>query len=410
MQDSSCKPPAFSSIILCADGDSHSIDFWSNIPYLLAAELERRGLEVIRVNLAQPLWIRRLWRYSLGVRHKLRHWHTSIDFYRSRTNHWLATRRLDRAVRRHGGPGTLLINLSISSAPSKSTIPVVLLSDWSYHHYITARLGRQPDRSEQATIRRDTAAMARSSLVVLLFPESAARLQRQIPAGRFRFLGHVINDHPLAPPPPSAPPAAKPHRPWRLLFVGRPRYREGLELLMAALSLLPQDLPVQLDAIGMAPDSLGMPPPTHARVHLHGYLSKADPGQRQRYYELLNQADLVINTSSRWGGFSATVEAMHRRTAVLTAPYAEFRALFGSAIPFGTYLAELTPHAVAAAIIGLLRDPSRLAQRQQAAYLAVQGFTWQAFVDRLFEELAADEFTPLTNTGTPARIQSVPRR
>lgn len=376
-----------SKVILCADGDSSDINLWSNIPFLLGAELERRGIELIRVNLQAPWLVRRLWRYSIGPRHKLRHWHTSVDFYRSRTNQWLNTWRLNQAMCRHGGSNTILINLSISSAPTSSAIPVVLLSDWSYHHYITERLGRQPDRAEQATIARDNAAMARANLVVLLFPESAARLQRQIPSARFRFLGHVINDHPLAPPPPVQPPAATLHRSWRLLFVGRPRYREGLELLLQALQLLPADLPVQLDVIGISPQDLVAPSELKPSVCLHGYLSKADSPQRQTYYALLNQADLVINASSRWGGVSATVEAMHRRTAVLTAPYAELKAIFGSTIPFGAYLGELSPTAVAAAIFAQLQDPALLAEHQQAAYEAVRGFSWESFVDRLLAEV-----------------------
>lgn len=380
-------------VILCADGDSADIDLWSNIPYLLAAELERRGIELIRINLQAPWLLRRLWRYSFGVRHKLRHWRTSVDFYRSRTNHWFTTRRLNRAVRRHGGPGTLLINLSISAAPSCSPIPVVLLSDWSYEHYIADRLGRGPDAAERSTIVRDTAAMARANLVVLLFPESAARLQHQIPDGRFRFHGHVINDHPLAQAPPAQAPAASVHAPWRLLFVGRPRYRQGLELLLAALALLSSAAPLvpawQLDVIGIGPDDLSTPVDPALPVHLHGYLSKADPAERHAYYALLNQADLLINASSAWGGVSATVEAMHRRTAVLTVPYSEFQALFGSTIPFGAYLSELTPAAVAAAITAILQDPARLAQQQQAAHDAVQRFSWQAFVDRLLVELDA---------------------
>lgn len=376
-------------IIFCADGDSGDVDLWSNIPYLLSQELLSRDIIVTPINLAPNIWLKRLWRYTLGSRHKLRHWNTSIDFYRSRTNHWLTTYKLNRAVRRYGGSDTILINLSISSSPTNTSIPVVLISDWSYQHYITERLGRQPDRAELGTISRDTAAMARASLVVLLFPESAARLQRQIPSGRFRFLGHVINDHPLAPPPPLEPPASTPHHPLRLLFIGRPRYREGLERLLAALQLLPPDLPVQLDVIGIDASKLHQVPSPSSPVRWHGYLSKADPEQRTTYYQLLNQADLVINASSLWGGFSSTVEAMHRRTAVLTAPYHEFQSLFGTEIEFGSYLSELTPEAIAVAISSLIQNPGRLAEAQQAAHRAVQHFTWQAFVDRLFQELAA---------------------
>jgi len=172
------RPVPIKRVILCSYGDSNDINLWSNIPFLLSAELERLNIEVIRINLQVPLLLRRLWRYSVGIWHKLWHLQTSFDFYRSRTNHWYATRRLNQAILRHGCPGTILINLSISSAPTLSTIPVVLLSDWSYHHYITERLLRLPDRAEQGTIERDNAAMARANLVVLLFPESAARLQR----------------------------------------------------------------------------------------------------------------------------------------------------------------------------------------------------------------------------------------
>ena len=42
-------------VILCADGDSQDIDLWSNIPFLLGQELERRGIELVRVNLQQWL-------------------------------------------------------------------------------------------------------------------------------------------------------------------------------------------------------------------------------------------------------------------------------------------------------------------------------------------------------------------
>ena len=41
----------------------------------------------------------------------------------------------------------LLIARQVQLLPSKTQL--VLLGDWSYHHYITERLGRQPDRSEQ---------------------------------------------------------------------------------------------------------------------------------------------------------------------------------------------------------------------------------------------------------------------
>jgi glycosyltransferase involved in cell wall biosynthesis len=186
--------------------------------------------------------------------------------------------------------------------------------------------------------------------------------------------------------------------------VGRPRYQEGLQLLLQALSLLPPHLHVQLDVIGISSQELASPPGLHLPVHLHGYLSKSEPVQRNKYYNLLNQADLVINASPRWGGVSATVEAMHRRTAVLTAPYAEFQALFGNTVSFGSYLGELSPAGVATSIAALLQNSSILAQQQQDAGLAVEGFAWEGFVDRLFDELQALTLKPAPSRSTPSDI------
>ena len=73
----------FNRCILASNGDSRDINTWSNIPFLLGAELEHRGIEVIRVNLQVPWLFRRLWRYSFGPRHKLQNWQTSFDFFRS---------------------------------------------------------------------------------------------------------------------------------------------------------------------------------------------------------------------------------------------------------------------------------------------------------------------------------------
>jgi len=376
-------------VILCADGDSTDINLWSNIPFLLAAELEHRGIKVVRINLKQPLLLRRLWRYIFGPFHKLRHWNTSFDFFRSRINYLLTTRRLNKAVRRNSSPDTILINLSISSSPSVSSIPVVLLSDWSYHYYITEHLHRNPDLSEQATIHRDHAAMARSSLVVLLFPESAARLQRQIPKGSFRFLGHVINDHPLAPPVRPQLLIHQSRQPWRLLFVGRQRYLSGLRLLLDSLSLLPDAIHIQLDIIGMDLLDFSLLGPQRFPVNFHGYLSKEIADERRLYYALMNNADLVINASSIWGGFSATVEAMHRYTAVITPPYSEFRALFGHKISFGSYLSDLTPSCLSSSIADLLLDSQSLQQKKQNAHEAVKSFTWKNFVTRLLADISS---------------------
>ena len=156
--------------------------------------------------------------------------------------------------------------------------------------------------------------MALASLVVFfqnLLPAYSVRFLGPIP-----FLGHVINDHPST----SAyrpVPAATVHRPWRLLFVGRPRYQQGVELLLQALALLPADLSVHLDVIGIESQHLPSALSHRLSVRMHGYLSKAEPAA-PAVLRLAQSGRFVDQRLQSLAGFSATVEAMYHRTAVLT--------------------------------------------------------------------------------------------
>ena len=93
-----------------------------------------------------------------------------------------------------------------------------------------------------------------------------------------------------------------------------------------------------------------------------------------------------------------SVEAMHRFTAVLTPPYIEFQALFGTSLTFGAYLLQHTPMRLSEAISAILAQPAQLAQQQQAAHQAVQHFTWSSFVDNLFTEVAALKTHPMPSS------------
>lgn len=84
------------------------------------------------------------------------------------------------------------------------------------------------------------------------------------------------------------------------MFVGRPRYIEGLELLLRAISLLPEEHKVQLDVIGISDEDYSNLGYSDLPVIAHGYLSKADAAQRAMFYGLLNPQNFG-NTDRRLG-------------------------------------------------------------------------------------------------------------
>ena len=68
-----------------------------------------------------------------------------------------------------------------------------------------------------------------------------------------------------------------------------------------------------------------------------GTYGKTSP-EREKYYNLLKSARVLINPASKWGGYSSTIEAMYYGCPIIVSPYDDFIEEFGKLIPFGYYL------------------------------------------------------------------------
>jgi len=242
------------------------------------------------------------------------------------------------------------------------------MTDWTYQFYISDRLERAPDASESLSILREHRSILSAYKTLLLFPLSANRIQAILPESSCCYLSHIINDHPLAPPPPQISADSSSSHSIRIVFIGRRRYLDGLHLFLSSLQYL-RSASIVIDIIGLSSD---LPFASQAATHtinFHGYLDKSITMQRNIYYELINKADLFVASSKKWAGVSAMFEAMYRRTAVIIPPYAELQHMFGSRLPFGSYIPELTPRAVARCINDLLEvSQDQLANLQNNAH------------------------------------------
>jgi hypothetical protein len=377
-------------VILCSEGGSSNIDEWSNIPYMLHKYLLDKGIEVIEIDTCSSKNIKRLWKYTIGWIHKVINFRTSYDFYRSATNYILTTHKLNSVIDKYKEENTVLINLSISHSPTIKSVPVILISDWSYEHYIHQFLDRCPDWSEKKTILRDRMAMKRADLNILLFPVSARRLKRQVPDAQFGYISHVVNVHPEAPPPTYIAdglqkPSNEAKKKIRLLYVGRRKYKSGIIVLNKITGLISKNYDCFVDVIGISKNEV-LEHVIHENIEFHGYLSKGNKTERDKFYKILNQADIMLNLTENWGPFSANLEAMYFYTMIITPKYEEFIEVFGAYPSFAEYIDNLDPNEITETIIRIMNDPIKLRKYKLKARDASDEHMWVNFIEKLVQK------------------------
>ena len=368
---------AIKEIILYTVGDSRKISTWSNIPYFVAETLIAKGIKVNRVDLSPPPFWNRIYMLICFRLLRLFNRRTSFIFVRTRLHFLLARRRIRRALEEFkSADAGIFLTFSFSHA-GLSDRPAVQFSDWTYDYFFSYFENRKPDWLERQCVRREDSQIEGANVVFPLFPSVAEYMRSRYRNGNILYLGNVINS--LCDPD-AVQALEKKAGPGNLLFIGDVKYREGARSLVAAFRVLKAEFPaLVLDVVGMEAREFDDLPPG---VTCHGYLDKGDAQQRDRFYSLLRNAGLFVNTTPKWGAFSATLEALHFYTPVIVTPYKEFTETFGRAIPFGTYCGDESLETLCGCIRGVLKGADYKALCV-SAHEAVREFTWSAYIDRM---------------------------
>lgn len=368
-------------ITVFTTGDSNQIKTWSNIPFFFTASLASKGVKVNRVNLKPNRLMRAIFDYSVTyiLRKILKN--TTYDYFRSGLHFAVVRNQIKKAIHQYPDSDAFAFLTFSFSTAGLTQKPVIQLCDWTYDYYFKYFRNRKPDFFEKQSIKREDSQIKGTDYVISLFPKVADYMKERYGAEKVHYLGNVINS--LFNPDKEEIFQLK-RNSWKLIFVGSKKYLEGAESLIKAFEMLKPAYPeLSLHLIGIEESNLRRLP---VDVFCYGYLDKAIDVQKEKYYDLLKDAKIFINTTPRWAAFSASIEAMYYYTPVIVSSYGEFKETFGEVIGFGSYCEENSVPLIAQSIEGILNHPGYESLCNQA-HEAVKEFTWDAYVDKIIQKM-----------------------
>jgi len=254
----------------------------------------------------------------------------------------------------------------------------IILGDWPSEYLFEIFLKRQPSRLERKSINRENEVIEAADAVVTLFPNVREYMLRKYKNRNIYYFGNVVNvdDDVMIP----TDIRERKSNSKRFLFVGQPFYLTGaLELIAAARNLRQQGIDCEVDIIGIDQNLLGV---EYTWLKVHGYLDKEKPCDKARYYNLLSHARLFVNTTPRWSGFQALLEAMYFHNPIVVRPNETLRSYFSN-LPAVGYILEEDEPSLESMLVESLVDTARYQQMSDAARKSVESSTWNSFTNKL---------------------------
>ncbi|MDP4173876.1 MAG: glycosyltransferase family 4 protein [Bacteroidota bacterium] len=304
---------------------------------------------------------------------------STYDYFRSYINYHETRHRIKKAVMKYKDSQiNIFLTFSFSSLDLIGK-PIVLFGDWTYDHYFDYFENREPGPFEKGAVLRENRQIENADLVFPLFPGVTEYMKDHYKNDKIFYLGNVINSLIHAS---EEIILEKKSNSYSLLFIGDIKYLEGAKSLIKAFDILKKKYcNLSLDIVGMTSKDFESLP---SGVICHGFLNKGVEKERKEYYQLLENAKVFINTTPKWGAFSASIEAMYFYNPVIVTDYNEFIETFGNEIGFGIYCKDHSVESLCLAIENILHNKD-YATLCSNAHFAVKDFTWNAYIDKMLK-------------------------
>lgn len=367
-------------VTVFTDGDSRLMSTWSNVPFFFTEALRSMGIIVNRVNITHSVQLEKVYGAIIFRTISQFNKRTSYTYRRSHIHFWATRNKIAKAIKQHHNSDAFIFISFCFSAVGLTNKPIIQFHDWTYEYEFNYFHNRDPDFLERQSIKREDSQIKGADLVFVLFPGVADYMQRRYMDNKVYYLGNVINSLYKG----SEDDINNKDKSNSLLFVGSIKYIDGAKALVASFESLKKDNPLlTLDIVGITQNELEHLP---TGVFCHGYLDKGDDSQRNLYYDICKRAKIFINTTPKWGSFSASIEAMYFYTPVIVSPYSEFVQTFGQDIDFGQYCEHNEVEFINEAILSIMNS-DRYRNLCLNAHNAVKDFTWDAYMKKLVQKI-----------------------
>lgn len=375
-------------IIAYTGGDSRKTSTWSNFPYFFLKTLEDKGHEVIRVNIALEDSNRLAWLFIKSYNKIYRKIFKNGLFTVGR---WpvcrkLVRKKMKKALDKHPD-ADLLVSFDFSSSIADMTdVKTLLFCDWSIEYLIRYIRKREPTKREQKLIADQNSVIDNADYVVSIFPNAKDFMQSRT-KNKIRFYdSYVINA--MAELPPAGELAEARYNGNSILFIGSMKFHDSAACLIGAVKRYndahKNGKPLSVNVIGMTEGQL----PRENFVKCYGYLNKDNAEQNKLYSHLLTEAKFLVNTQTLLGGASSIIEVMHYGVPVIVTETPDMDRLLGKDAAFGLYCRENSEDEILSSIEKIESlSLEEYKTMSQSAEKTVEHYTWDAYIDRLLDDI-----------------------
>lgn len=364
-------------IYFCTTAPSKNYKSWSNIPYLLHKNLGKRGYAVKNYVMREVEPLKTVFNLPVRVLNKFFKLGTTYFYVRTPV-HFFFTRLYSYYIRLISAKQDVMLVQGYSYPLHNGKNKQIILGDWPSEYLFEKFLKRQPSRCERKSIDRENAVIEAADAVITLFPNVREYMLRKYKNKNIYCFGNVVNvDDDVVMP---ADIQQRKLNSKRLLFVGQPFYLPGaLELIAAAHKLRQKGVDCEVDIIGIESGLIGV---EYEWLKVHGYLDKEKPEHKKKYYDILSDARLFVNTTPGWSGFQALLEAMYFHNPIVVRPNESLNSYFPN-LASVAHVLEDGDQSLELMLAESLVDGARYKQMSDAARKSVETSTWKYFTNEL---------------------------
>lgn len=366
-------------IYLCTTAPSSDYRSWSNIPHLLHRNLEKRGLVVENFVLGELQPIKTI--FNLPVRALNKVFKIGTTYFYVRTPiHFLSANLCSFWIRLISRPDDVMLVQGFSYPIHNGKNKQIMIGDWPSEFLFEKFLKRKPTYLERKSIDRENQVIEAADAVVTLFPNVREYMLSKYRNKNIYCFGNVVNvDDDVVVPEDLH---IRKLNSNRLLFVGQSFYLPGaMELIVAARNLRALGVDCEVDIVGISPELIGM---DYEWLTVHGYLDKDNAEDKKKYYQLLSDARLYVNTTPGWSGFQSLLEAMHFGNPIVVRSNEALDSYFGNLSEVAYIYDEHQSSLQDLLQVGF--DNKTSYQKMSAnARRSVESSTWKDFTDKLSE-------------------------